>query len=355
MKYGNTPLHRELGIRQNLLNWLPQTPDTTFAAKDAKAAKAWQVRARKVFQKCLGDQPPRVPLNPKVLETKKMDGYVRTTLTLDTAPGIKALCWLCMPNDADAARPRPAMVATPGHGMGAKDLLAMDATGQPRTEGEGYQKDYALQALRLGYPTLVVEPLGFGERRDAAMMANKTGESGCHASYTLAAMLGTSLARLRLNDLQRAIDYFEAVPGVDRKRIGLMGISGGGQMTLWTTAVEPRIKAAIVSGYLNTFRDSVMGMHHCICNFIPGLAKHFDMTDLAAMIAPRPLLIQSGTKDPIFPIKATRAAVARTREIYSVFGAADVVMDDIFAADHQWSPRKVPAFLHAALGDPLSR
>jgi len=352
MKYGNTPQHAHLGIRPNLLKWLPRTPDTTFIARDLKDAKAWQPKARRVFLKCMGDAPPRVPLKAAVLETKQCDGYKRTTLLLDTAPHVKALCWLCMPDDADPKRPRPAMIATPGHGMGGKDLLAMDATGSPRAEGEGYQKDYALQALRLGYPTLVVEPLGFGERRDADIMANKSGESGCHAAYTLAAMLGTSLARLRVNDLQRAVDYLQTVPGIDAKRIGLMGISGGGQMALWTTAVEPRIKAAIVSGYLNTFRDSVMGMHHCICNFIPGLAKHFNMVDLAALVAPRPILIQAGTKDPIFPIKATRSAIARARTIYRTFEAEKAVTPDIFVGDHQWSPRKVPAFLHAALGDP---
>lgn len=124
-----------------------------------------------------------------------------------------------------------------------------------------------------------------------------------------------------------------------------MGISGGGQMTLWTAAVEPRFKVAIVSGYFNRFRSSVMAMAHCVCNFIPGLARDLEMEDVAAIGAPRPILIQNGTRDPIFPIAATRRAVARLREIYGVFDAADRVEVDIFNGDHQWSPRRVPAFL----------
>ena len=345
MQYGNEPIDASLAIRENLLKWRPRVPALAFTAKTAASAKRWQQRARARFLECLGDMPERTALRPKVLERERMDGYERTTLLLRTAPHIKALCWLCVPDELSAGRSSPAMIAVPGHGMGAKDLLAMDADGRPRSEGEGYQKDYALQVVRLGYPVLVIEPLGFGERRDPAMMANKTGESGCHAAFSIALMLGTSLAALRVNDIRRGLDYLETVRRVDADRVGLMGISGGGQMTLWTTAVETRLKLAVISGYLNRFADSVMGMNHCICNFIPGVAKQFDMTDLAAMIAPRPVLIESGTRDPIFPSKATRAAVRKVREQYGVFKAADRVEADIFEGDHQWSGRRLDAFL----------
>lgn len=350
MKTTTPPMRPGLGIRPNLLRWLPKTPSHAFDVTDRSRCADWQRKARKQFFACLGPFPQRVPLKPRVLERQKLDGYTRTMLTLNTAPGLEALCWLCVPDrPLEGGGPRPAMIATPGHGIGARDLLAMDAKGNPRPEGQGYQKDYALQAVRLGYTTLVVEPLGFGERRDTAMMTGKSGESGCQAGFALATMLGTSLAALRINDLCRSLDYLQEVPGVDPERIGLMGISGGGQLTLWTAAVEPRFKAAIVSGYLNRVRDSILGMHHCICNFIPGMAKHFDMTDLAAMIAPRPILIESGTEDPIFPIKATRAAVATVRKHYKVFGAADRVEVDIFKGDHQWSGRKLKPFLAASL------
>jgi dienelactone hydrolase len=346
MKIGTRPLHPGLAIRPNLLQWLDK-PRAGFVATDARAAKAWQPKARRVFLDCLGPAPQPVPPRPRVFERKQLDGYSRVMFTIDTAPRLKALCWLCLPDGFSNSRGRksPAMIATPGHGIGAKDLLAMDKLGTPRKEGEGYQKDYALQAVRLGYPALVVEPMGFGERRDADHMSGKSGESPCQAAAVLASMLGTSLARIRLNDLQRAMDHLDTIPAIDAGRVGLMGISGGGQMTLWTSAADTRIKLAVVSGYLNSFRHSVMGMYHCICNFAPGLAREFDMTDLAAMVAPRPILIESGTKDPIFPIQATRAAIKRVRAIYSVYGAADRVESDIFTGDHQWSGRKLEGFL----------
>lgn len=343
MRYGKTPVDPGLALRPNLLKWL-DTPRLQFKATNQRAAAAWQRRARKAFADCLGNPPRRVPLRANILEEKKLDGYTRTTFTLDTAPSLRAICWYCVPHDLRET-PGPAMIATPGHGMGAKDLLAMTETGTPRPEGLNYQKDYALQVVRLGYPCLVVEPLGFGERRDTALMQDKTAESGCVAGTNLANMLGTTLAAIRINDLRRGLDWLTKRKEVDAGRIGLMGISGGGQMTLWTSALEPRIKVAIVSGYVNTFADSIMAMHHCPCNVVPGLAATLDMSDIAALVAPRPLLIESGTKDAIFPIKATRRAVRAIRNNYDAWDARKRVEHDVFEGEHQWSGRRVEKFL----------
>lgn len=277
-----------------------------------------------------------------------MRGYTRTLFALTTAPNLEALAWLCIPDGVTKDVPRPAMIATPGHSIGARDLLAMDASGRARKEGAGYQKDYALQVVRLGYPCLVMEPLGFGDRREAEMK-KAGGESGCHAAAVIALMMGMSVAGLRVNDLRRGLDFLETAPGVDSKRVGIMGISGGGMLALFTAAVDLRIKAAIVSGYFNRFRDSVLGMHHCVCNFVPGLATDFDMADLAALVAPRPLLVQHGTRDPIFPIAATRAALRRLRGIYRCAGAGDKLESEIFEGGHEWSPRRIEAFLKRAL------
>lgn len=344
---GRPPRRATFGIRSSLLKDLPR-PRYSFSADSIAQAVQWQQTARRAFEKCLGDAPPRVALRATKLEMRQLKGYRRTMFALDTAPNIQALCWLCIPDrlaDADSRGRSPAMIATPGHGIGAKDLLAMTANGAPRKEGKGYQKDYALQAVRLGYPVLVIEPLGFGERQDADHAKPKALEQPCHAASCIALAMGTTLARLRINDIQRGIDYLQDVPEIDPTRIGLMGISGGGQMTLWTTALEPRLKLAVVSGYFNEFRSSILGIHHCICNFVPGLARDFDGVDLGALVAPRPILIESGTRDEIFPIPATRRAVSKLRKIYDVFNASECVEVDIFDADHQWSGRKLKSFL----------
>src|SRR6185436_8596695 len=100
-------------------------------------------------------------------------------------------------------------------------------------------------------------------------------------------------------------------------------ISGGGTATLFATALEPRLRAAFVSGYLNTFRDSVGSLAHCIVNYVPGILNWAEMHDVAGLIAPRPLFVESGEKDDIFPIQASLESFGHVQEIYSVFQAAD--------------------------------
>jgi fermentation-respiration switch protein FrsA (DUF1100 family) len=108
--------------------------------------------------------------------------------------------------------------------------------------------------------------------------------------------------------------------------------------------MEDRFKLGIVSGYFNTFKGSIMGIHHCICNAAPGMAKHFDMADIAMLAFPRPILFQNGSKDHIFPISQTRKAFKELKGRYASLGEADKLKLDVFADGHRWSPRHVNAF-----------
>ena len=84
-----------------------------------------------------------------------------------------------------------------------------------------------------------------------------------------------------------------------------------------------RVKAAVVSGYFNTFRDSILSLSHCIDNYIPNVLQYAEMYDIAGLIAPRALFIESGTEDTIFPIEATRFAVNEAKAIFNCFNADD--------------------------------
>jgi len=104
-----------------------------------------------------------------------------------------------------------------------------------------------------------------------------------------------------------------------------------------------------VSGYYSTFRDSILAMSHCACNFVPGLAEFGEMHDLSGLIAPRPMLVEAGSHDPIFPIRAVRTGVAKARSVYDVFGARNDVRTDYFEGRHQISGRKAYNFLKEEL------
>jgi hypothetical protein len=108
----------------------------------------------------------------------------------------------------------------------------------------------------------------------------------------------------------------------------------------FATALDERITSAVVSGYFNTFRDSIMAVRHCLCNFVPGIVKTAEMVDIAGLVAPRPLMIETGTRDPLFPTAATQQAYAQLQKIYAVFSAADKLDIDVFEGEHAWSGAK---------------
>src|SRR4029079_17178468 len=123
---------------------------------------------------------------------------------------------------------------------------------------EDYQYDFAIQATEHGMAALAIEPMGFGCRRDSITTNGRLSASACQPVAGAALLLGQTMIGWRVYDVMRAIDWIETRSDLDAKRVGGMGISGGGTCTTFSAALEPRIKAAMISGYLNTFRDSVM-------------------------------------------------------------------------------------------------
>ena len=99
----------------------------------------------------------------------------------------------------------------------------------------------------------------------------------------------------------------------------------------------------MISGYLNTFRDSVMSISHCIDNYVPGILNYAEMYDVAGLIAPRPLFVESGEKDNIFPIAASKASFERLKKVYAAFDAASLTEQETFDGPHSfWGKRGLP-------------
>jgi predicted peptidase len=156
-------------------------------------------------------------------------------------------------------------------------------------------------------------------------------------------LLGENMTAWRVYDVMRTIDWIETRKELDAKRVGCMGISGGGLTTTFAAALEPRIRAAFVSGYLNTFLDSVYTISHCIDNYIPGILQWCEMYDVGGLIAPRPLFVESGDKDNIFPVHASRLSFERVKRVYEIFGKAGLAEQEIFPGEHSfWGKRGLP-------------
>src|SRR4029077_2644225 len=138
-------------------------------------------------------------------------------------------------------------------------------------------------------------------------------------------------------------DWIATRQELDAGRVGCMGISGGGTCTLFSSALEPRIRAAMVSGYLNTFRDCIMSISHCMDNYVPGILNWAEMYDVAGLIAPRPLFVESGERDDIFPIARSVESFKRVQDVYRVFDALDRIEQEVFPGEHSfWGRRGIP-------------
>ncbi len=313
-----------------------------FQARTRREAEQWQKALRSKLTELVGGFPAeRQPLRPIALETRTFPGYTREKIVFDSRPGISVLAYLLLPERAQ--KPAPVMICVPGHGRGVDDVVGIDDRGGERTDKSGYQHDFAIQVAEAGMAAVAIEPMGFGCRRDAIAARQGLSRKACDPVAGGALMIGQTIIGWRVWDIVRTLDYITTRSELDSSRVGCMGISGGGMVSLFSTALEPRIRVALVSGYLNTFRDSVGSLSHCIDNYLPGILNWAEMHDLAGLIAPRPLFVESGEKDNIFPIRASIESFNEVREIYRIFSAADRVEQEVFPDEHAfWGKRGIP-------------
>jgi len=240
----------------------------TFQAKTRRQAELWQSRLRAKLTELVGGFPEkRSPLETETLEIRDFPGYRREKFVFQSRPGSWVLGYLLTPKSAKA--PHATVVCVPGHGRGVDDIVGIDDTGQDRATHDGYQYDFAKQATEHGMAAVAIEPMAFGCRRDDKTKAHGLGTSACQPVAGAALLLGQTMLGWRVYDVMRTIDWIETRSELDAKRVGCMGISGGGTCTTFSAALEPRIKAAMISGYLNTFHASVMSISHCIDNYVP--------------------------------------------------------------------------------------
>lgn len=305
----------------------------TYKPANKRATEAWQKKLRAKVEELIGGFPKtKSPLNPITLEVRDFPTYRREKFVIESQPGVAVLGYLLTPKSAKG--PVPAMICVPGHGRGVDDIVGIDEKGRDRTDKAGYQHDFAIQVVEAGMAAVAIEPMAFGCRRDARSAKRGLGNSACQPVAGAALLLGETMVGWRVYDVMRTVDWIETRKEIDAARVGVMGISGGGTVTSFAAALEPRLKVAMISGYLNTFKDSIVAMSHCIDNYVPGILNWCENYDVASLIAPRPLYVESGERDNIFPIAASKEAFARVKQVYTALGAADLAQHETFDDVH---------------------
>ena len=161
-----------------------------------------------------------------------------------------------------------------------------------------------------------------------------------------AQLLGLNLLTLNVFDLSRCIDYLTTRPEVDPRRIGCVSLSYGGTLTPISAALVERIKVAVVSGYLSSLHEQTFVRGDtCGSQIVPNLIRWGELSDVACLVAPRALLIESGTEDDMFGIDAARAAVQEVRRLYEVLNVAEKTAQHVFEGGHRWDGARTAAWL----------
>jgi dienelactone hydrolase len=318
-----------------------------FSATTEAEWAAWRQQLKSKVIALLGEFPATaVALQPHVLETQDLPDYKLEKVAIQSEPGIFIPCYVLTPHHVSP--PYRPVIALHGHGSGgAAHLLGRVRSEATRAQELDYIAEhnytYADQLARHGFMVFVPEQRGFGERMEAPpklVVGDAMHQSSCRALAFNALMMGKTLLGMRVWDVMRTLDYIASRPEPKVEGVGCVGLSGGGTTTLYATVADERITVAVLSGAFSSFRSSIMSTIHCDCNYIPGILQVAEMADIAGLIAPRPLLFEAGTQDPIFPVEDVRTGVQKVAEVYSLLDVPERIDLDIFEGGHRFSGNK---------------
>ena len=206
---------------------------------------------------------------------------------------------------------------------------------------DGERDVMALSLVKRGYLVFAPDARGSGDRREFMDAGDDRKKSCSHGPLNnLAIALGYSVCGMEVWDLMRLADYALSRPDADG-RLGAGGFSGGGQQTLFFAACDERVAFAEVGGWFYGFKESLLLLpHNCACNFVPNLWRFFDCGDLGALIAPRPLFIESGENDHlngnVGRIQNVYSQVAIARNAYAALDAEKKLRHSVHEGGHEW-------------------
>lgn len=309
-----------------------------FSAKTAAAWKKWRHDLRKKLKELTGYATmTKAPLKPKITERRRFLDYIRERIEIQTEPGVIMTLYALLPKKVKP--PYPVVINPHGHGSGGKLATAgRYEIPQIAETIKQHNYDYGIQYTRAGFASFCPDARGFGERQESIYQEDTLGSS-CSWLNQMAMSLGQTVTGMWAWDIHRLIDYIQTRRDCDSKRLGCAGLSGGGLQTLWATALDDRIRAAVISGYLYGNKESLMDMSCCWCNYVPHLYENVDMGDIGALIAPRPLLVETGTQDGlngVSNLKNVRSQMRIMRRAYGIFQKQKLLYHDVFEGPHMW-------------------
>jgi len=278
---------------------------------DITTLEDWEAK-RRLYRKQLFEMLSLDPLpektDLKAVITGKVDhnDFTMEKIHYQSMPGLYVTGNLYVPKGLE--KPAPTILYVCGHSQVKKNGISFG--------NKAAYQHHAAWFARNGYVCFVIDSLQLGEI-----------EGIHHGTYRYKMWWwnsrGYTPAGVEAWNCIRALDYLETRSEVDKDRIGVTGRSGGGAYSWWLAALDERIKAAVpVAGITDLQNHVIDGTveGHCDCMFIVNTYR-WDYPLVAALVAPRPLLISNSDKDNIFPLDGVLRVHEKVRNIYKLYNA----------------------------------
>jgi acetyl esterase/lipase len=270
------------------------------------------------IKKSAGSFSSPMDLDVREHGTIEQDGYSIQKVTYQSRPGLRVTALLYRPQGPG---PFPAILNMHGHHQEGKVAPPI-----------------AMRCQRLakeGFVVLSPDAIGAGERSTEAGQFEYHG----HHQGTSLLSVGETLLGVQLYDNMRGIDFLESLPEVDCKKIGATGGSGGGNQTLWVSAMDPRVKASVPVVSIGTF-ESYVTSYNCWCETLPFGLTFTETWGPLGLIAPNPLLILTAEreKNAAFTPKEMLRSFHSARKIYDLYGVSEKISYQTLDLPHGYFP-----------------
>jgi len=325
----HTPFHLQSHVDSLYAN---QPHQLAFRAKTVEEYALWKQTLRTKVLELLGIDGLVPPANPQAELVQSVDrgAYIEEKYALDVGESVRAPMYVLVPK---TAAPYKAVLGFHGHDPSIQNILGNYPNDEVAQENLAVDGNWARVLAEAGYLVCAVEQRGFGER---VSDQQPEGRSACrHLSFEYL-LEGRTMIGMRVWDGMVALSYLQNRTDLVKGAIACTGHSGGGTTCLWLSALDDRINVVIPSCYFSSFKESILGMEHCECNYVPHILEYAEMGDLAALIAPRPLRFINGEKDPIFPIASTREQLETVKAAYRLLGADHRLSLTVHPGEHAY-------------------
>lgn len=254
----------------------------------------------------LDPMPERTDLNPVVTGKIEREDFTVEKLHFQSLPHLYVTANLYLPKHP--TNPAPAVLYVCGHAVAATNGVSFG-------NKTAYQQ-HGIWFARNGYVCLIIDTVQWGEITGHHRGTYSEGQWWWNSR-------GYTPAGIETWNAIRALDYLASRPEVDPGRIGVTGRSGGGAYSWYLAAMDDRVKViAPVSGITDLQNHIVDGSvdHHCDCMFFVNTYR-WDYPMLAALCAPRPLMLGNADTDRLFPVSGVMRTHETVKRIYELYGA----------------------------------